>query len=195
VSAASGPSRTCGVKPVDPASRAAAVEAAVRTLEKIGATFTVADVAERSGVSRATIYRSSDLRKIVGARGDGKRPVDADVHARLAERHASAKAASRDLRRRLMDAERGWEEMRSRALTAERRLREAELRLKALETMQMRANPDSPLGGIAGRLGPEAMRRARRRIARALHPDLFVKDAETHALATELLKAINALAE
>ena len=48
---------------------------------------------------------------------------------------------------------------------------------------------------LAAHLAPEERRRARRVLARALHPDLFAQDAATSALATELLKTLNALAE
>jgi hypothetical protein len=40
-----------------------------------------------------------------------------------------------------------------------------------------------------------AVRRARRLLARALHPDLFTDEPGAAALATELLKALNAVAE
>lgn len=187
--------RTRGVKPKSPDERAANVAAAVRTLEKIGATFTVADVAERAGLSRATIYRDQKLRSLVGAKGDGPRTVDADLHAKICARHETAKAKARDLRRQLADSERSWDEMRERALTAERKLSEAQRRLQILEAQNNGAGPNAPLlATVAARLGPEARRRARRLLARALHPDLFAQDADAAALATELLKEVNALA-
>lgn len=186
--------RKRGVKPDDPVERAACVAAAVRALERIGATFTVGDVAERAGLSRATIYRSPQLRALIGAKGDGVRTVEAEVHARLTARHETAKAKTRDLRRRLSDSERSWEEMRERALTAERRLAEAQRHIKMLEAQrEAAAHGASPLAGVAARLGPEEIRQARRQLARALHPDLFAGDTPAALLATELLKSINAL--
>ncbi len=182
------------MKPKDPAERAARVAAAVRALERIGATFTVSDVAERAEVSRATIYRSPHLRALIGAKGDGARTVGADIHAKLTARHESAKAKARDLRRRLSDSERGWEEMRERALTAERRLAEAQRHIKMLEAQREAvSHGPSPLAGVAARLGPDEIRQARRRLARALHPDLFAGDTPAALLAAELLKYINAL--
>ena len=187
--------RTRGVKPKSPEERAARVSAAVRTLEKIGATFTVADVAERAGLSRATIYRDQQLRALVGAKGDGPRTVDAELHAKICARHETAKAKARDLRRQLSDSERSWDEMRERALAAERKLAEVQRRLQVLEGQNGGAGANaSPLATVAARLAPESKRRARRLLARALHPDLFAQDADAAALATELLKEVNALA-
>lgn len=185
-----GPARTRGVKPGDPDERARRVATAVRDLERIGAGFSVADVAERSGVSRATIYRTATLRELVGAKGDCVRPVAPEVHERLSVRHDALKAKTRDLRQQLADLERSWDEMRERAITAERRLQAAERLLAA----QPKGGTGSALEGTAARLKPEALRRARRQIAAVLHPDLFTQDPDTAALATELLKSLNALA-
>ena len=186
--------RTRGVKPKDPEERSACVAAAVRALEKIGATFTVADVAERSGLSRATIYRSPQLRALIGAKGDGARLIEANLHAKVCARHEAAKAKARELRRQLADSERSWEEMRERALTAERRLAEAQRRIQSLEFQTGTLRTDStPLTAAAAQIGPDAVRRARRQFARALHPDLFTQDPAAALLATELLKMINSL--
>ncbi len=186
--------RTRGAKPHDPQTRAGQVTAAVRALEKIGAAFSVADVAERAGVSRATIYRCAELREIVGAKGDGPRLVDAAVHQKLAARLDTLKAKTRDLKRQIADAESSWEEMRDRAKLAEQKLAQAERRAETLAA-QVRGGTGGALGAVAGHLGPEERRRARRILARALHPDLFAQDDATAALATELLKTLNALAE
>lgn len=188
--------RTSGVKPKDPQARAMAVAAAVRTLEKIGAAFSVADVAERAGISRATIYRSDRLRAIVGAKGDGARTVDATVYETLAERHAASKAKARRLRRELADLERSWDEMRERATGAERKVAEMQRRLEILEAQAKRQGPGtSSLASVAVGMSADERRQARRQLARALHPDLFAHDASVQALATELLKLVNSLAE
>jgi len=188
--------RTCGAKPKDPQQRAAQVAAAVRELEKMGAAFSVADVAERAGLSRATIYRSDALRAIIGAKGDGARNVPAALHDKLAERHQAAKSKARTLRRELAELEQSWQEMRERALSAERRLLEAERKLKLLQTpANARHGGGATLAGIGAQMSADERRQARRQLARALHPDLFAKDAATQALATELLKLINSLAE
>ncbi len=186
--------RTRGAKPQDPDERAARVKAAVRDLERIGAAFTVAEVAERAGISRATLYRSPDLRALVGAKGDGPRVVDAAVHDKVCARHEAQKAKTRALRRELAEAEASWEEMRERARTAESKLAAAERRAEVLAS-QARGGIGGSLGAVSVALGPEEMRRARRVLARALHPDLFAQDGATAALATELLKTLNALAE
>ena len=191
-----GTARTCGAKPKNPQERAAQVAAAVRALEKIGAAFSVADVAERAGLSRATIYRSDALRAIIGAKGDGPRTVPADLHEKLTERHLAAKTKARTLRRELAELEQSWQEMRERATSAERRLLEAERKLKLLQSPSgARTGTGTTLAGIGAQMSADERRQARRQLARALHPDLFAKDAATQALATELLKLINSLAE
>ena len=168
--------------------------AAVRALEKIGAAFSVADVAERAGISRATLYRSPALRALVGAKGNGPRTVDAGQHEKLALRCDTLKAKASALRRQLAESEASWDEMRERAKLAEQKLAAAERRAEAL-TSQARGGTGGTLGAVASRLGPDERRRARRILARALHPDLFAQDHATAALATELLKTLNALAE
>ncbi len=186
--------RARGAKPHDPEARRQQVQTAVRDLERIGAAFSVADVAERAGVSRATIYRSQDLRELIGAKGDGPRTVDAALHEKICARHDSQKAKVRALRRELAELERSWDEMRERAKTAEMKLAAAERRIE-LQSAQMRGGVGGALDSVAAHLGPEERRRARRTLARALHPDLFAQDTATAALATELLKTLNALAE
>ena len=84
--------------------------------------------------------------------------------------------------------------MRERAKTAEMKLAAAERRVEQ-QSAQMRGGAGGALDAVAARLGPEERRRARRVLARALHPDLFAQDAAAYALATELLKTLNALAE
>jgi len=170
----------------------------VRELEKIGAAFSVADVADRAGISRATIYRNQKLRDLVGARGDGARSVDHDTHAKLTARHKSAQSKARELRQRLAEVERGWEEMRERAVDAERQLRIAEQRVQAL-TKRVAANSQAhstvPLAHLAAEIGDDAMRRARRKLAQVLHPDLFSQDTAVAAIAGELLRAVNEVVE
>lgn len=189
--------RAPGVKPADPKDRAARVAQALRDLERIGAAFSVTDVCDRTGISRATIYRHKELRDLIGARGDAPRKVDAEVHEKLESRHHTMKAKARDLRRQLAETETSWEVMRERALQAERRLGHAEQRIEELMQQLARSaqtNTSShALDAVARDLGPETVRRAKRQLARALHPDLFAKDTAAAALATEILKALNAL--
>lgn len=186
--------RARGAKPHDPETCLHRVKTAVRELEKIGAAFSVADVAERAGVSRATIYRSQELRDLIGAKGDGPRLVAASLHEKICDRHEAQKAKVRRLRRELAELEASWDEMRERAKTAEQKLAAAERRIE-LQSAQMRGGVGGALDAVAARLGPEERRRARRVLARALHPDLFAQDTATATLATELLKTLNALAE
>ena len=186
--------RARGAKPHDRDARRLRVKTAVRELERIGAGFSVADIAERAGVSRATIYRSQELRDLIGAKGDGPRTVDAALHEKICARHESQKAKTRDLRRQLAELEASWTEMRERARAAEQKLAAAERRIER-QAAQMRGGTGGALSSAAAHLGPEERRRARRILARALHPDLFAQDTAASALATELLKTLNALAE
>ena len=186
--------RVRGPKPGDTDSRVILVSAAVKALVKIGAAFSVADVAERAGISRATLYRSQALRALVGAKGDGPRTVDAALHEKLEIRCATLKTKAGGLRRQLAELEASWDVMRERAKLAEQKLAAAERRVETLSS-QMRGGTGGALGEVAARLGQEERRRARRILARALHPDLFAQDHATAVLATELLKTLNVLAE
>ncbi len=186
--------RVRGPKPGDTDSRVILVSAAVKALEKIGAAFSVADVAERAGISRATLYRSQALRALVGAKGDGPRTVDAALYEKLEVRCAALKTKAGALRRQLAELEASWDVMRERAKLAEQKLAESERRVEILSS-QMRGSTGGALGAVAARLGQEERRRARRILARALHPDLFAQDHATAVLATELLKTLNVLAE
>ena len=190
--------RTRGAKPNDPQERARKVQDAVLELEKIGAAFSVADVAERAGISRATIYRNQKLRDLVGARGDGARAVDPDTHASVCAKHQSLKSKTRELRRRLAEVEKGWDEMRERAVSAEHRLRIAEQRVHSLNkrvSSTTQAHSTVSLSHLASEIGAEGMRRARRKLAQVLHPDLFSQDAAVAAIAGELLRAVNEVVE
>ncbi len=186
--------RARGAKPQDPDARRLRVKTALKELEKIGAAFSVADIAARAGVSRATIYRSQDLRELIGAKGDGPRTVDAALHEKICARHTAQKAKVRDLRRQLAELEASWDEMRERAKSAEAKLAAAEQKL-ARQAAHGRSTAGGALDAVAARLAPEERRRARRLLARALHPDLFAQDPAAFTLATELLKTLNAVAE
>jgi hypothetical protein len=189
-------SRARGVKPSDPTQREQRVAEAVRDLERIGAAFTIADIAERAGISRATIYRTPALRDMIGAKGDCARPVDQEIHARLTAKHDALKKRSRELRRQLSDLEQSWNEVRERAVTAERRLQAAERQISLLAgSRNGSGSAHNTLAKAAERLSPEEVRQARRLIAAVLHPDLFAKNPAAAALATELLKSLNALTE
>ena len=188
--------RTRGVKPKDLEERAACVAAAVRALEKIGATFTVADVAERAGLSRATIYRSPQLRALVGAKGDGARtgrgrPPRENLRAPRGRQSESAGTAPPAGRFR---AELGRNAGAGADRRASSRGSPAPHSIRWKRRPEVAAPTSTPLAAAAAQIGPEAVRRARRHFARALHPDLFTQDPAAALLATELLKMINSLA-
>lgn len=166
----------------------------MRELEEIGSPFSVADIAERAGVSRATIYRDNALRAIVGARGDGDRPVSADVHARVCDRYKALQGTAKDLRKRLAQSESSWEQMRERALAAEAKLSAAQRHIEALAgRLAASTSSHAPLtlAKLAARIGPDGMRKARRALASALHPDLYSQNPEAAEVAAELLRAVN----
>jgi hypothetical protein len=80
---------------------------ALAELEEGRVPFTMADLAERAGISRATLYRDAGLRDLVGTKGDGPRarPVDARAHAELSARADALAAERRALRRAVREAE------------------------------------------------------------------------------------------
>jgi AcrR family transcriptional regulator len=99
------------------------------------------DVAERAGISRATLYRDAGLRDLVGARGDGpsKRPVDRRDYDALQEKAESLAQERRALRRTL----RGLEQ----------RVQAAELLVDELKAEARAANRDRK---ASERLGGDA---------------------------------------
>lgn len=103
-----------GRRPADAAERRLRVLAAIADLESVRVPFTMSDVAERAGISRATLYRDAGLRDLVGAQGDGpaKRPVsrrDYDtLQAKadtLAQERRALRRAVRSLEARVQAAE------------------------------------------------------------------------------------------
>lgn len=87
----------------------------------------MADVAERAGISRATLYRDAGLRDLVGNRGDGPavRPVDGRTAERLERELAELKRERRGLRRELREAVQRVEELITRCNDLERAHRES----------------------------------------------------------------------
>src|SRR5688572_3241564 len=86
-----GEKRRRGRRPADASQRRAAVEQAIAELESARVPFTMGDVAERAGISRATLYRDAGLRDLVGARGDSPtaRPVTTRDLSKLEKRIAA----------------------------------------------------------------------------------------------------------
>ncbi len=192
------------------------------------------DVAERAGISRATLYRDAALRDLVGSVGDGPadRPVSfRDYEKQRAERDKLSEER-KTLRRRLREQdeikaglEREIEKLETRIanyvahfaknaaqdVDGIRKEAYAEGFSQGARTAmgQRGAGPGGarrpgvpPLGGgapaglasVAAQLPVPALQTARKNLARVLHPDLFVgEDPATAALATELLKQLNAL--
>lgn len=214
--------RRRGRRPADADGRRARVAEALADLEAARVPFTMADLAERAGISRATLYRDAGLRDLIGTRGDGPaaRPVNAKAHAELAARAEALAQERRTLRRALRAAEKRAADALARVDELEAAVADAERAARARERLgsppdeRVRAEayaagfaagarrhgrPNTPASAhpglltAAARLPRPALVQARRALARALHPDLFAKDPAASLLATELLKQINAL--
>ncbi|MBC8103693.1 MAG: TetR family transcriptional regulator, partial [Cytophagales bacterium] len=121
--------RQRGRRPGDARDRHQQVEKAIAELESLSLPFTMRDVAQRAGISRATLYRDAGLRDLVGRRGDGPktRPVDrrdfealqkkADL---LAEERRTLRRAVRALEVRVQAAELRADELSAQHRDAER---------------------------------------------------------------------------
>ncbi|WP_395090344.1 hypothetical protein [Armatimonas sp.] len=216
--------RQRGRRPVDARARRALVVAAVQELGSMNLPFTMQDVADRAGVSRATLYRDAALRDLVGSRGDGPqvRPADARLVAQLESEKKTLASERRALRRELNETKKRVDELLGRCAALERERRQQEsttdtpstseaerIRTQAYAdgfsagtraAMQRGATRPGTSGGsglsvAAARLPRPAVLAARRVLARALHPDLFAQDPATQLLATEILKQLNSLAD
>lgn len=183
------------------------------------------DLAERAGISRATLYRDAGLRDLVGARGDGpaRRPID-QRHLRSLERQVAELTELRaSLRKELREARREIRDLRERVArlvdeNEDRRQSQRFAEANAADEEKMRneayaagfaagTRSSAQRAGVgrgagasgltiaAARLPKASVLAARRTLARALHPDLFATDPAAALLATELLKQLNGLAE
>jgi AcrR family transcriptional regulator len=125
-----------GRRPGDAEERRRRVLAAIADLESVRLPFTMTDVAERAGISRATLYRDAGLRDLVGAHGDGpaKRPVDRKDYDALQTKAEALAQERRALRRAL----RGLEE---RVQTAEHLVDELKADLRAVQRERNAAGP------------------------------------------------------
>ncbi len=96
-----------GRRPGDAEERRRRVIAAIADLESVRLPFTMGDVAERAGISRATLYRDAGLRDIVGAQGDGPchRPVGRRDYDALQTKADALAKERRTLRRELRGLE------------------------------------------------------------------------------------------
>lgn len=184
--------RLPGPKPCSPTLRQEAVRNAVDALRRAGAHFSVQDVADRAGISRATVYRSAELRNIVGVHGEAQRAVDRAAHLRLVARHEDLKGNLRDLRSRLDDAEEQYKRLHIRYVEVEERNRRLERTSAVAPEAGELQSAIRSLRSSASRFGADDSRKARRQIARVLHPDLFPGGSAAHDLASEILKILNA---
>jgi hypothetical protein len=196
---------------------------AIAELESAHLPFAMADVAERAGISRATLYRDASLRDLIGNRGAGlaERPVHYREFEQLRQKANTLGREQRRLKALLRHAEQRAEEATKRAALleeqAEKFATEASGKTLTNEdtekiyrdgyaegfsagTRASAARSGGRGGGIgtdiltvAARLPRTSLVSARRSLVRALHPDLFANDPAAQLLATELLKQINAL--
>ncbi|MBC8139969.1 MAG: hypothetical protein H7Y38_00860 [Armatimonadetes bacterium] len=98
--------RRRGRKSADAAERRARVESALADLTASRTPFSMGDVAERAGISRATLYRDAGLRDLVGAQGD--KPANPVVtfrdYQKEREKSGNLQAERKTLRKELRDA-------------------------------------------------------------------------------------------
>ncbi len=98
--------RRRGRKSADAAERRARVEVALADLRASRTPFSMGDVAERAGISRATLYRDAGLRDLVGSHGDA--PANPVVtfrdYEKEREKSARLQAERKTLRKELRDA-------------------------------------------------------------------------------------------
>ncbi len=179
------------------------------------------DIAERSGISRATLYRDAALRALIRNKGDSPshRPVDARDLARLDQERASLvrertelRKEMRALKERLAQSEslveslrrENTERMRAQRVVdpgdadTERTRTEAYAEgfsagTRAAAQRGARGAQTGGLAIVAARLPRASILSARKSLARALHPDLFATDPAAALLATEILKQLNSL--
>ena len=113
--------RRRGRRPADANQRRAAVLKALSELESARVPFSMGDVAERAGISRATLYRDATLRDLVGAKGEGPeaRPVDGKQFAELRIRVETLSREQQRLKALLRHSERRAEEATKRAALLE----------------------------------------------------------------------------
>jgi hypothetical protein len=229
--------RRRGRKPADAAERRDRVETALKDLQESRTPFSMGDVADRAGISRATLYRDASLRDLVGSVGDGpaNRPVSFSDYEKQKSERDKLVVERRALRRQLREQEeirtgleREIEKLEAKIATyvsyfaknagqdtdSLRKEAYAEGFSQGVRTAMgqrgaagangpkrpgMGMGPGglgaSSLASVAANLPKPALQVARKNLARVLHPDLFVaEDPATAALATELLKQLNALA-
>ena len=207
--------RRRGRRPADADARRTAVEQAIAELESARVPFSMNDVAERAGISRATLYRDAALRALIGRRGDS--PAARPVNDRDLQRLKAQLLETQRLRRQQT---RTLKQLEERATIAEDRARDLQRRLdialsdalndravreaytdgfaagqKAGGGQSGRGVAANELFALAGKMPRESLLNARRTLARVLHPDLFANDPAASLIATEILKQLNAIVQ
>ena len=157
-SAGTAERRHRGRRPGDAEERRRRVQAAIADLESVRIPFTMSDVAERAGISRATLYRDAGLRDLVGAQGDGptKRPVSRRDYDALQQKADALAKERRDLRRalrgleeRVQAAELLADELKAEARAASRDRRSSErLTGDAADTIRKEAFAEGFANGV-----------------------------------------------
>ena len=99
--------RKRGRRPGDAGKRREAVAKALADLTAGGIPFSMGDVAERAGISRATLYRDANLRDLIGSVGEGPpvRPVTGRDFDQLKERAETLAQEQRRLKLALARSE------------------------------------------------------------------------------------------
>ena len=202
-----------------------AVDASVKALRATGVSFSIQDVADHAGISRASLYRIAGLRERIGNAGElpHDRPVsasDLNVATRsLARVRTERSAAVKENRRLAVELARSVRRVQELLLTIEettQTLRSTEHQAAStahdkdtvygegfqagLRASQQKGRALSPMAGaedlnsVAARLPRQQMLKARRKLALAIHPDLYHDDLASQLLASELFKLLNQLA-
>jgi hypothetical protein len=214
--------RRRGRRPADATERHKKVREALKELEATGIPFSMQDVAERVGVSRATLYRDTVLRDLIGARGDGPdaRPVDYKTHARICHELEGVRTEKIELQKRAYALEQERRSLQARIRDLENENKSSKQAQRVAESMSddmenireeafgrgFQAGREaatrggargggSTLSAIAARLPRTARVEARNQLAKLIHPDRFASEPATLLLATEILKQLNALAD
>ena len=214
-----GERRKRGRRPADAGIRRTLVLKALADLESARVPFSMGDVAERAGISRATLYRDATLRDLIGEKGEGPavRPVDYAKYQKLNDERQEWFIERRKLRREGRLWEKREQELlnridflmrenaeMSREIAMSVGQVEAREKIRAesytegfnagVRTGSQRGNSvgggGSELQAMASRLPRAALIQARRTLIKTLHPDLFENDPATKLLANELLKQI-----
>jgi hypothetical protein len=212
--------RKRGRRPADAGERRERVIKALKDLTDARVPFSMGDLAERVGISRATLYRDATLRDLIGETGDGPatRPVDYAQFQKLQNERQEWLVDRRKMRREVREREKREIELLNRIDFLMRENTEmaheisvsvghveAREKLKAeaytegfnagVRTAAQRNNSGrsggSDLQAMASRIPRPVLLQARKTLIKTLHPDLFENDPAVKLLATELLKQIN----